>query len=288
MSILRGLSTAARSLVTEDFRNGTVPTVDVDTYVADLELGRKIDLSPLRAVVEAAMKRFPDPKKSDPWLGPRVHATLRLTRREAGDKRLWNYLTIVEFPDYVRWRWQNPDQPETAVTLDRFLGDDSKHALGRLWWAAETTRNGRDYARTEAGLGISRFSVSWLLLILIHHRAAALAVVDFLRSFQTHGATDTQGQVMAKAVNVALRTVCLDALAASPPVDVEAVHDWIVEPIDETTMMDELPVGPDEAPVPESDIVAVRRFLDDLASRIDLGEVKARKRNQPTGVTSEE
>src|SRR5205814_1781923 len=155
------------------------------------------------------------------------------------------------------------------------LGEDSKNALARLWWATEMTRNGSCYARSEKALGISRFSVSWLHLILTHHRAAALAVVDFLHDFQGKGATDTQGQVMAKAVNVALRTVCLDALAVSPATDTEAVGSWIKEKIDETTMMDELPKGPDEDPVPEADIEAIRKFLDDLAARISLSEVKA-------------
>ena len=78
---------------------------------------------------------------------------------------------------------------------------------------------------------------------------------------------------MAKATNVALCTLCLDALAASPPTDAEAIQEWIAEEIDETTMMDELPRGPDEAVVPEADIAIVRKFLDDLAERIQLAEV---------------
>jgi hypothetical protein len=83
---------------------------------------------------------------------------------------------------------------------------------------------------------------------------------------------------MAKATNVALRTLCLDALATSPPTDAEAVREWIAEEIDETTMMDELPRGPDEAPVPDTDIAIVRKFLDDLAERINLADVKAARR----------
>src|SRR5262245_46053809 len=107
MSSLRGLNSVARTLVSEDFRRGIVRTVDVTDYVTDIELGREIDLAPLRAMITEATKRFDyDPSESDPWLGPRVHATLRLTRREAADIRIWDYLTVVEFPDYVRWRWR--------------------------------------------------------------------------------------------------------------------------------------------------------------------------------------
>jgi alkanesulfonate monooxygenase SsuD/methylene tetrahydromethanopterin reductase-like flavin-dependent oxidoreductase (luciferase family) len=279
MNTLKGMNPAGRSLVTEDFRRGDPATVDAASYVEALDLGREVALGPLRGVVAEAMKRFEhDPQKSDPWLGPRVHATLRLTRREAADKRIWEYLTVIEFPHYVRWRWANLDNPDKVVPQDRFLGEDSKNALARLWWATELTRNGSDYRRSEIALGISRFSVSWLHLILAHHRAAALAVVDFLDTFQSKRATDTQGQVMAKATNVALRTLCLDALAASPPTDAEAVREWIAEEIDETTMMDELPQGPDEAAVPDDDIATVRKFLDDLAERINLADVKADRR----------
>jgi hypothetical protein len=91
---------------------------------------------------------------------------------------------------------------------------------------------------------------------------------------------------MAKAVNLALRTVCLESLSASPPTDTEAVREWIAERIDETTMMDELPRGPDEAPVPQSEIAAVRDFLDDLAVRINLAEAKSKRRGRPPGAKS--
>jgi alkanesulfonate monooxygenase SsuD/methylene tetrahydromethanopterin reductase-like flavin-dependent oxidoreductase (luciferase family) len=273
MSTLRGLNPAARSLVTPDFRRGDQPTIDAGPYTEVLNIGREVQLAPLRGIVTEAMKRFEhDPPKSDPWLGPRVHATVRLTRREAADKRTWEYLTVVEFPQYVRWRWQNIDDPDKVIPLDRFLGEDSKNALARLWWASELTRNGSDYKRSEIALSISRFSVAWLHLNLAHHRAAVLAVVDFLHTYQGGGATDTQGQFMAKATNVALRTLCLDALATSPPIDADAVREWIAEEIDETTMMQELPRGPDEAAVPETDVATVRKFLDDLAERINLAK----------------
>lgn len=118
MSILMGLNPGARALVTEDFRKGEQTAVDVTDFVTELELGRKIDLAPLHAVVQEAMKRYEfEPYKSDPWLAPRVHATLRLTRREAANQRIWAYLALVEFPHYVRWRWEG-ELPEGAEEKD--------------------------------------------------------------------------------------------------------------------------------------------------------------------------
>jgi hypothetical protein len=278
VSTLKGLSPAARVLVADEaFRTGELSAVDAGPYVVeDLGLGRTIPLGPLRAVVDEAMRRL-DPQKSDPWLGPRVHATLRLTRREAADKRIWEYLTVVVFPDYVRWRWKNSDD-EAPVPIDRFLGEDSKNSLSRLWWAAELARNGADYGPAVKALSISRFAVSWLHLNLMHHRAAALAAVDFLSSFQGEGVTNEQGKVMAKAVNVALRTLSLDALAVTQGTDAEAVREWCGQRVDETTMMEELPEGPDEAPVPAADVAAVRAVLDHLAERINLKDAKPERR----------
>jgi len=282
MSILKGLNpSGARNLLTEAFRKGDQESVDATDSITELGLGRKIDITPIGAMIFEAMKRFDEFQnlESDMWLGPRIHATLRLTRREAADKRIWAYLTVVAFPNYVRWRWaqENPDEP---VPLDRFFGGESKNALARLWWTVELTRNGTDYKPAEAALRISQFYPSWLGLNFLHHRPAALAAVRFLSEFAPHGATTLQTRVMATAANLALRTVCLDALAPSLSTDAEAVREWSTEKIDETTMIDELPKGPDETPVPEADIAVVRKFLDDLAVKINLAEAKAKKRGR--------
>ncbi|MCI0700250.1 MAG: DUF6339 family protein [Planctomycetia bacterium] len=279
MTILKGLAPSGRRvLVTEEFRRGDPETVDATGHVEELEWGRDIDLAPLRAVIEEAMRRCKS-QDSDAWLGPRVHATLRLTRREASDKRVWEYLNVVEFPEYVRWRWFQ-EAKETPVPLDRFLGPDNKNSLGRLWWTAELTRNGSDYTPAVAALKFSQFFL-WQGLNFSHHRAAALAAVAFLTAFGKDGATNPQTQAMAKAVNVALRTICLDALAPNSPTDAEVVGEWIAEKIDATLMMEELPKGPDEDPVDEADITAVRKFLNELADRIHLAEVKAERRPTP-------
>ena len=270
MSVLKGLTPAARAALSDDFRRGEVKAVDVSAYTTDIDFGRPVSLDPLRELVEAAMTRFGnDPSASDPWLGPRVHAAFRLTRREAADKRLWQHLTVVEFPDYVRWRWGNV-AGEKAVPVDRFFGEDSKNALARLWWIPEVTRNGPDYARCVAALGISRFAVSWMEIKLSHHRPCTLAAVDFLQALRATGRVDDLGQRMAKAVNAVLRTVSLDTLVPNPATDAEVIREWVKGKVDVTLMMDEWPTGPEEEPIPEGDIATVRKFLDDLAQRINL------------------
>ena len=284
MSELQGLSAGVRTLVAdENFRNGSQSAVEYEPFLIDLALGRKISLAPLQAVLEEGRKRHATKwSDSDGWLAPRVHATLRLTRREAADRRLWAYLTVAAFPDHVRHRWLDPEDPESVVPIDRFLGEDSKNHLARLWWGAELTRNGDDYTRTERAFRNSRFSVSWQVLDLMHHRPAALAIVDFLDQFNDgKGATDSQGPRMARALNAALRTLTLDAVAENPDLDAEAFREWINEAIDETKMMDALPKGPDEKePVSEKAIGEVKKHLDGLAQAIGLGSFVRKHRSR--------
>jgi hypothetical protein len=281
MAVLKGLHAGARGRLTEGFRSKDGGALDAADLVTELDLGRKVDLSPLRAVVGEAMKRFEfEPSKSDPWLGPRIHAALRLTRREAADKRIWAYLTVLEFPHYVRWRWSKEGQ-DAPVPFERFVGHESAKSLAKLWWVAELGRNGSDYRPAVAALKIPGF-YWWQKMNFIHHKVGAIAAIRFLSEFGTTGATTAQVLELVKKLNFALRTVSVDSIALSPPTDADAVREWIGEQIDETTIIrDELPRGPDEAAVKEADIVAVRAFLDALAERINLTEAKGKKREHP-------
>jgi hypothetical protein len=286
---LFGLLPSVRSLLDENFRSGATPTIDSSPHVFDVPIDRKIDLSSLISVVDHAMHQYRhNPDQSDQWLAPRVHATLRLSRREAADKRIWNYVNIVIRPNYVRWRFGETDEErDLIVPLDRFLGEDSKNALGRLWWIAELTRNGSSYFETADILKTSRFFVSWHPLDAMHHRPAALAVCRFVREFNDgKRMSNAQSKRLAKAFNLRLATLSLDAISANPAIDAVAIKDWCSEPIDETTFMDDLPVGPDEDPVPENDIEAVIEVLRTLASEIDLTAFKEiRRRRRPDADT---
>jgi hypothetical protein len=97
--------------------------------------------------------------------------------------------------------------------------------------------------------------------------------VDFLADFNGKGTTDAQSPRLSKALNAALRTLTLDAVADNPEPDAEAFREWLQEPIDETKMWDELPKGPDEKEtVSGAAIEAVRQHLNALAAAIDLAQ----------------
>ena len=258
--LLKGLNPAARALASDrSFRAGMVAAIEAGPYVVeDLGLGRAIGLGPLRAVVGRAM-RAARPAETDAWLAPRVHATIRLTRREAADFRLWDYLTVVALPGYVRWRWGDAGGDGAPAAIDRFVGDAAENALARLWWAAELTRDGLDYGPTMRALASPWFDPAWLGLGVMQHRAAAQAVAARL-------ADDGAGTAAAvRALDLTLRAVALDAVAPSVPPDADAVREWCAERPDETLMMTRPPVGPDEAPASATDVAAVRTLLDERA-----------------------
>ena len=231
---------------------------------------RDVDLQPLRNVLDHAMATTDGgPVESDRWLAPRVHAALRLTPREAADRRLWAYLGAVVAPDYVRWRFS--DNAPRA----RYVGRDDTQALSRLWWGSELTRNGSDYGPTVLAFSMQDVPNQWQRLDAFHNRALAVAAVQFLAQFRD-GQLATSDQVVAlsRALNHVLTTVVLDRVACGASGSVSAWDEWLAEPVDETLFLEEFPEGPNEDPVSDADITSMRAFLSELAAEIQLQEVR--------------
>jgi Family of unknown function (DUF6339) len=267
MSELKTLAPTGRAALTSAFLEDRA-TVDVSKHVRDFQ--REISLKPLAAAIEEAMRRFPDHKEeSDAWLAPRVHSLLRLTRREAADRGPWSYLAVVEFPEYVRWRW--------GTTLERFTGTDVNQALSRLWWGAELTRNGSDYSLVETSFEAQDIPNTWFRLKAFHHRPAAIAAMRVIADLR--GSKDAAGQsvkrtrkinLLSTAFNTELTTLVLDAIAPYGGVDAEALQEWIEGEPDETLVMDELPEGPPEEALEEELVVAVEAELRRIAETAKL------------------
>lgn len=224
-------------------------------------------VEPIRSLVEDAMFEFrEDRTRADAWLAPRLHATLRLTRREAADKRLWNHLALAVAPDYVVWRHLSEptaNRPEQRVAAERFRGPADRQCFSRLWWAAELFRNGSDYAPVEAACGNQDLIHTVLRSDLIDHRPTAQALVRLLQSGQVTGGREVNG--LSVAINAAGATLIYDILAPDTPRDPAPLRDWIAEaesapPVERY----ELPHGPDEDPVPEESVVALAGYFAEL------------------------
>lgn len=121
-----------------------------------------IELDPVRNAVSNALTGFDPGQQSalDTALVEPLHRSLAsLTHRGAADMRVWHWLCAVEFPELVWKRWNRtgavPASEEIPATLThamgtRFMGGSSlngvsRNSLARLWWTAETLREGEDY-----------------------------------------------------------------------------------------------------------------------------------------------
>nr|WP_196789742.1 DUF6339 family protein [Streptomyces caniscabiei] len=224
-------------------------------------------VEPIQSLVEDAMFKFRDDRtRADAWLAPRLHATLRLTRREAADKRLWNHLALAVAPDYVAWRHLSEptaSRPERRIAAERFRGPADRQCFSRLWWAAELFRNGPDYEPVETACGNQDLIHTVLRMELIDHRPTAQALVRLLQDGQITGGREING--LSTAINAAGATLIYDVLAPDEPRDPSHLREWIAEagsalPVGRY----ELPTGPDEDPAPESSVTRLTSYFADL------------------------
>ncbi|MFJ9560472.1 DUF6339 family protein [Streptomyces fuscichromogenes] len=234
-------------------------------------------VEPIRSLVEDAMFEFrEDRTRADAWLAPRLHATLRLTRREAADKRLWNHLALAVAPDYVAWRHLSEPtaaRPQRRIAAERFRGPADRQCFSRLWWAAELFRNGADYEPVEAACGNQDLIHTVLRMELIDHRPTAQALIRLLQRGQVTTGREIFG--LSVAINAAGATLIYDILGQDRRRDPAHLRDWIAEaesapPVERY----ELPKGPDEDPVPEESVAALTSYFAEL---FETAPVRGRK-----------
>ncbi|MET7284334.1 DUF6339 family protein [Streptomyces sp. NPDC005573] len=220
------------------------------------------EVEPLRELVEDAMHAFQDKRtEADAWLAPRLHASLRITRREAADRRLWNHLALAVAPDYVAWR--HFSQSKQKINSERFKGALDRQCFSRLWWAAEMFRNGGDYSPVVAACANQELIHSALKRELIDHRPTAQALVGVLgRGVATTG-REIEG--LMTAINAAGATLVYDVLASDETRDPNALRQWVAEAESAPPVpRHSLPAGPDEEPVPEESVAALTDFFAEL------------------------
>jgi hypothetical protein len=222
---------------------------------------------PVRQLVDEAMKRFEfEPRTAaDAWLAPLLHATLRLSRREAADSRLWNHLALRVASDYVFWR--HPGRASKhggapAVNRVRFVGPFYSQAFARLWWAAELFRNGTDYRPVVVACGNQDVLNTVLRLEVILHRPTAQAIIRLLSSGTIR--TGREVNALAQAVNSAGSTLFYEALAPDVLQDTDAYRDWIDALASAFIPHDTLPDGPDDGRVPSHAVDALVPLFEQL------------------------
>ncbi|MEU7328285.1 DUF6339 family protein [Streptomyces parvus] len=241
----------------------------------------RAELAPVRDLIDDAMYKFRDdrPTSADAWLAPRLHATLRLSRREAADRRIWNYLALGVAPDYVVWRHlvaKSEDAPP-KVAARRFRGPAYTQAFARLWWAAELFRDGPDYGPVVTVCSNQDMLNTALRVDVIDHRPTAQATVRLMERGTVR--TGREVNALVAAVNASAATLMYDVVAPDAERDGRPLREWI-EAAESAPAVPrrELPVGPYEEKTPQRSVdVLVDHFAELFAGapvrgRRDAGE----------------
>ncbi|MDJ1134502.1 DUF6339 family protein [Streptomyces iconiensis] len=235
-----------------------VKSIQLDGEAQPLPEEKRFRWDGVRDLLEDAMYEFGETRTAaDAWLAPRLHATLRLTRVEAADPGLWNYLALGVAPDYVHWRHnpsgERPAEPTAPVPAERFKGPHYKQAFARLWWTAELFRDGPDYTPVVTACGIQDILNFAIRLEVMDHRPTAQAVVRLLTDGTVRTGRETNA--LAAAVNAAASTLFLDALAPDVdrnPTDIRAWSDGAEDAMPVNRRI--LPGGPDEERTPKESV----------------------------------
>lgn len=228
----------------------------------------RLRLRRVRDLIDHALERFRDerPTAADAWLAPRLHETLRLSRREAAEKRLWTYLSLGVAPDYVVWRHMpepKADASRRRVARDKFIGPHYKQTFARLWWAAELFRDGSDYRPVVTACGNQDMLNSALRLDVIDHRPTALALVRLMERGIVR--TGREVNALTPAVNAAAATLMYDVIAPDVERDGESLREWIAGA--ESSLpspRNHLPEGPEEVQAPEEAVEKLARHFEEL------------------------
>ncbi|WP_371799592.1 DUF6339 family protein [Streptomyces sp. NBC_01707] len=263
-------ATAADPFLTEDLLRGIQGHggVDLAKVVEPLpEEDPRWRVEPLRELIDDALHQFKENRtEADAWLAPRLHAALRLTRREAADRRIWNHLALGVAPDYVVWRHPpvpSAKTPDPRVAAARFKGASDRQCFSRLWWAAEVFRNGGDYAPVVAACSNQDMIHSVMRSDLVDHRPTAQALVRIFQSGIATTGREFTG--LMAAINTAGATLVYDAMAADEWRDPEDLRRWIEEAETAPPVpRHELPIGPEEEPVPEESVETLTKYFADL------------------------
>jgi hypothetical protein len=225
-------------------QHANIKSLDKDLlYEKSNELKRNnlpdIDLKHARTVLDEAMKNYDffeekGGKRSayiyqEKWIAPRLHNALRLTRHEAGQADIWNYLALY-FSDYIRHRWMNPEKDKNiAEYLFRYVTKD-RHQLAKLWWMAEITRNGSTY-HEDGGIVSADFIQQVLGVEDSRFQLTNLAVLSLQKDILGNGLYEANDD-WNRAIYIAIRKKVAPqpiTSKSSTKLDLQKYRSWLKE-----------------------------------------------------------
>lgn len=131
--IAKLLDKSGRKHAGENFR--TTEDSPVPNQVRDevKEPDFEVELQEFHDLLDRAMEKFDSDEgsKVDAFLAQEITDVLDFdSRRQAANPEVWDYLSIVERPDFVRWRW-----PE-GKRKHFFAKSLMSHVFARIYWSA--------------------------------------------------------------------------------------------------------------------------------------------------------
>ncbi|MCZ2523855.1 DUF6339 family protein [Streptomyces sp. HB2AG] len=241
--------------------------------------GVRWETAPVRDLLEQAMHRYGSVSvaQADAWLAPRLHATLRMTRSEAADSGVWNFLATVVGHDYVWWRHRGKGKDGVeSVAASRYCGPSYTQTFSRLWWAAELFRNGDDYRPVRTACGNQDMLNTGLRLSVLEHRPTAQAVIRLLEKETVR--TGREVNALLTIINIVGATTVYDVLALDETADADELERWIAEADDAPPVSrDRLPDGPPDGAVPPESIDTLVPLFEKLFAEAEAeGMIRGR------------
>lgn len=208
MEKLKRLNSEALDLVTESFRKGEseLPQ-EVRNRTEDTEI--EFEKERLNEKIDEVMEECENPSdkpEMDRKLAPVIHDAIHFeNQRQAADPGVWNYLSVVMRPDYVRERW--------GSSKTRFIstGNLKRHSFGWLWWVAEITTDetGQHHEKAlDTLLEKTDLTVSLFEREFSNYRKVAIPFINLLGDEKMEVWRET-----SKELNQRLSTVVLEDLS---------------------------------------------------------------------------
>jgi hypothetical protein len=224
-----------------------------------------LDVVLLSDLLQEGIERYDDDHNGlDLWLAPRVHNVVRVPRRIASDRRFWAWIAMDMGLGYIRHRWRN--EQSGAYKPFRFTGPHLRNGISRLWWAAELSRNGRDYspvALVLRGVRVAQFALE------LRYSWYRPAVIAFAEVCNDRSLNDALMKSLSVRVNAYLGTrpvelVGLDEGATSA---YDAAW-WSAAPPSEEELYGRLPEGPDDCIASREAIAKLKQWFNEIVDEV--------------------
>ena len=216
MTDIKYLTDAGRDLVEEHEEFESRAEVlslssDLESHVDVVSVkDASIDLDKLEEVIDRATTAFDTDKATersamDSMLAPLVHENYTVPPRIAGQIGVWQYLTLVKFPEYVVTRWLGHGDLK-----EKLLGEQKdlySNQFARLWWGAHLTYDEEEHHYFGAHKLFNKQRVANYLLDSEFRRCrpAAIAFVNVV-----HSESGTTISDVGKRFNQSLSTYQMD------------------------------------------------------------------------------